>query len=143
MKHLLILIGSLALASGLYSAEKPPYAEGPVVEVSYVRTKPGMFDAYLKWVNSDRKALYDEYKKAGLIVSFNVYASVPRSPSDPDVILTVTYPNMAALDNMDEKTASIDEKVAGTRTKQNDAAVDREKMRTLIGSQLIRELLPN
>ncbi len=56
-----------------------------------VRTKPGMFDAYMKWLDTTGKQLREDEKKTGLIVDYAVYAVMPRSPQDPDVYLVVTY----------------------------------------------------
>jgi hypothetical protein len=79
-------------------------------------------------------------KKAGLITGYAVYSSQARSPSDADLILTVTYPNMAALDRSDEADA-ISVKVLGSLDSQAKASADRESMRELLGSQLTRELI--
>jgi hypothetical protein len=117
-----------------------PYKEGQVTEVSYIRTKPGKFDDYMKWLDTNYKTLMEAYKKAGLIVSYNVYGTEPRTPQDPDLMLTVTYANMAALDKIDESDA-VAEKVLGSPDMQNKSAIDRESLRQVLGSQLVRELV--
>ena len=133
-----VLVGSSALVS---AKEELPYSEGPVVEVSYIKIKPGMFDAYMKWLSTDWKKLNDEYKKAGIILDAKVYSCAARSPHEADLILMVTYKNMAALDNLDDRESAIDEKFWGSRQKANDATIDREKMREVLGGEFIRELV--
>lgn len=118
-----------------------PYSEGPVTEVTFIKIMPGMFEPYMKWLATDRKRLMDEYKKAGIILDTKVYGSRARGPNDADLILTVTYKNMAALDGMDERTAAIDEKIAGPEKVATEAMIGREKMRQVLGSELIRELV--
>lgn len=132
----------LAVASIVGVAQEPkPYTEGPVVNVSYIKTKPGMFDAYMDWLATVRKPLMDEYKKAGLILDTRIYVNQPRDSRDPDIILTVTYKNYAALDGIDDKQEAVAAKVVGTRAEANKAAIDREAMREVLGSQTIRELV--
>jgi hypothetical protein len=145
MKNILsrLLVGAVLVASSaLVSAkEELPYTEGPVIEVSYIKIKPGMFDTYLKWLSTDWKQLNAEYIKAGIILDAKVYSCTARNPHEADLALVVTYKNMAALDNLDERTAAIDEKVWSSRQKANEAAIGREKMREVLGSELIRELV--
>jgi hypothetical protein len=61
-------------------------------------------------------------------------------PTEPDVILTVTYPNMAALDR-NRDFDRIGAQVAGTFSEQNKAFADRGSIRDVIGSELLREML--
>ncbi|MEO6002073.1 MAG: hypothetical protein ABIZ04_25095 [Opitutus sp.] len=145
MKHLaknLLLAAVLVTTSALLSAkDELPYTEGPVTEVSYIKLKPGMGDAYLKWLATGWKTFNEELKKAGIIIDAKVYSCTAKNPNEPDLILAVTYKNMAALDNLDERSAAIVEKVEGSRQKSNDAAIARGPMRDVLGSELIRELV--
>jgi hypothetical protein len=79
-------------------------------------------------------------KQAGLITSYAVYGSQPRNPQEADVILAVTFPNMAALDKSDEADA-VAAKVMGSNTQQNKETADRGSMREVLGSQLMREMI--
>ncbi len=79
-------------------------------------------------------------KAAGVIVGYNVYAARARTQDDADIYLVVTYKNMAALDGVQDRADPIMEKVFGTQDQQNQATMDRGKMRTVLGSELIREL---
>ena len=131
----------LTMATQSVADEARPYSDGPVVNVSYIKIKAGMFDAYMKWVATDRKTLMDEYKKAGVILDWRVYSAQARSPNEPDLILTVTYKNMAAFDGLDDRQDAILVKVAGSLDKANAASIKREEMREVLGSELIRELI--
>ena len=134
------IAGLLLLSGGLAVADDRAYTEGSVVEVTYIRTRPGMFDDYMKWVGTQRKLEMEEMKKAGVILSYSVYAASPRSPQEPDVILTVEYKNMAALDNLNAKVDPIDAKIFGSVKASDQANVDRGKLREVLGSELVREL---
>ncbi|MGA2341787.1 MAG: hypothetical protein ABSG29_01260, partial [Steroidobacteraceae bacterium] len=94
---------SIGAISPVLADDSKSYTDGPVKEVTAIRTKPGMFDTYLKWLDTTGKQLREEEKKAGLILDFEVYAAMPRSPHDPDLYMVVTYKNMAALDGLDDR----------------------------------------
>jgi hypothetical protein len=137
---LAMAVMSMSTMSSALADDSKSYTEGTVTNVSSVRTKPGMFDAYMKWLDTTYKQLMEEEKKAGIIVDYAVYAAVPRSPHDPDVYLTVTFKNFAALDGLDDRLEPIERKVWASRDAANKADADRESMREIIGSQLIRHL---
>jgi hypothetical protein len=142
MRSVIALIGvtlyfAMAAASG---ADAKSYTEGAVTELSFVKVKPGKFDDYMNYLSTTYKTVMEANKKAGLITGYAVYSAQPRSPQEPDLILSVVYPNMAALDRIDEGEA-VAAKVMGTPEAQSKAAIDREAMRELLGSELVRELV--
>jgi hypothetical protein len=138
----LLLGASLAMSATMASAkEDRPYSDGPVVDVSFIRTKPGKFDEYLKWIDTTWKQTNEEAKKAGIVVTYKVFTVEPRSPSDPDLILSITYPNMATFDGINDKMDAIAEKVEGSVEKSNQNEIDRGSLRDVLGSELIRELV--
>jgi len=127
------------LAVGIAGAAERPYSEGTVSNVSAIRTEPGKFDDYMAWLAGPWKQMMEAQKAAGLIVDYAVYSSVPRTPQDADVYLITVFKNMAALDDLDAKSDPIAEKLQGSMAEQNKAYIERGKMRTVLGSQLIRE----
>jgi len=80
-------------------------------------------------------------KAAGVIVAYNVYAARARTQDDPDIYLVVTYKNMAAFDGLQDRADPIMEKVLGSQDQQNQANLERGKIRTVLGSELLRELV--
>ena len=131
---------SMSAISSALADDSKSYTEGTVTEVTSIRTKPGMFDAYMKWLDTTAKQLREDEKKAGLIVDYAVYGAQPRSPHDPDIYLTITYKNMAALDGLSDRVEPILKKIWATRDAAAKAEVDRESMREILGTQLIRRL---
>jgi hypothetical protein len=129
----------LAASSAL--AEDHPYSEGPVVNIASIRTEYGKFDDYMNYLNTTWKKSQEAAKKAGHIVDYRVLSAEPRTPADPDLYLVVTYKNWAALDGALEKGDAITLAVEGSLDAANKAAVDRGKMRTVLGSQTMQELL--
>ena len=131
---------SMSAISSALADDSKSYTEGTVTTVTSIRTKPGMFDAYVKWLDTTGKQLREDEKKAGVILEYSVYSVMPRSPQDPDLYLTVTYKNMAALDGLDDREEPLTKKIWATRDASAKAAVDRESLREILGTQLIRRL---
>lgn len=140
VKAFALVLALASFACGAWAQSAKPYKEGSVVELSYIKIKPGRFDDYMKFLDTSYKQLMEENKKAGLITGYAVYSAQARSPQEPDLILTVTYANMAALDKIEEGEA-IAAKVVGSQDTQNKAFADRGAMREVLGTQLIRELV--
>jgi hypothetical protein len=138
-----LLIASALLtlsATAMAQDASRPYRDGPVVEVTTVRTKAGRFDDYMKYLSGTYKKSMDAQVKAGLVTTYRIFAVSPRTPQDPNVILTVTYPNMATLDKSAEFD-SVAMSVAGPLDAQDKAYGDRGSMREVLGSTLMREMI--
>ncbi|RDI96911.1 hypothetical protein DVT68_19500 [Dyella solisilvae] len=129
----------LAILGPATAQEARPYKEGPVREVTFVRIKPGQFNNYMKFLDGPYKANMEAMKKAGLITGYTVYRAQPRTPQDADLVLAVTFANMAALDRSDE-TDAVMAKTMGSMDQREKGAMDRESMREILGTQLLREL---
>jgi hypothetical protein len=82
----------------------------------------------------------EEAKKAGVIVDYGVYQTNARTPQEPDIYLTVTYKNWAALDGQQERMEPITSKVWGSLSGRDKASVDRGKMREQLGVEYIQRL---
>ena len=142
-KHTLGMLGAalaLLTVAGTASAADRPYTEGAVLNVSSIRTEPGMFDSYMNFLATTYKQNMEAQKAAGIILDYDVYTTTPRGPDDPDIYLVTTYKNMAALDGLAEKTDPIMQKIFGDMSQRSAATISRGKMRTTVGSELIREL---
>lgn len=140
MKMFLVGMAMFGMVASAAAQEAKSYKEGPVTQISYIRVKPGQFNAYMKFLGGDYKKLMEAYIKAGLVVRYGVYTTRARNPNDANLILTVTSPNYAALDKVDERDA-ISAKLLGSSDAQTKASIDREAMRQQLGSELIQEMI--
>jgi len=141
--RLLGVLGAMLLAlplAGVAADDGYAYTEGSVLDITSVRTKPGMFDTYMEFLRTTFKPMMEEQKKAGIVLSYAVYAGSPRTPNDPDLYLVVEYKNMAALDDLNAKTDPISKKYYASLASANKAAADRESVRQILGDELVREL---
>ena len=139
-KILLIGVAVCGLTATVQAQSTKVYKEGPVIEVTYIKIKPGRFDDYMKYLDTTYKTLMEANKKEGLIVGYAVYSTNARTPQEPDLILSTTYANMAALDKIDEADA-IAAKLIGPNDVQAKAMIERGPLREILGSQLMRELI--
>jgi hypothetical protein len=137
------LAGLLAIVAlgGTATAADRPFTDGPVSVVTSVRTEPGQANAYMKYLASTYKPMMEEAKKAGHILGYAVYGTQPRGPGDPDMYLVVTYKNMAAFDGLDDRMDAIQEKMVGSMDQRDAATVARGKMRTILGSEMIQQMI--
>jgi len=142
-KSVLILCAAImAISTSVTRAQEDhAYTQGSVTIVSFVRTEPGMFDEYLRYLSNTYKKLMEESKKQGIVSDYAIYQATPRGPQDADVILTVTYKNMAALDSVQARTDPIVKEIFGSLPKAASASADREKLRKQLGSQIVRQLI--
>ena len=130
------------IVSSPAAAQDRPYSEGPVTVVNYIRVKPGMFDKYMEYLGGNYKRLLEAQKKAGIVTDYAVYSSLPATETDWDVLLTTTYKNMAALDNLDDRTDPITTSTLNqSRVQANQAFGDRGAMRDAVGARLLRQLI--
>jgi len=145
MKKLLLIPAmccALILGSAAFCAVQSdaPYNEGPVWQVTMVKTKYGMTDDYLKGLAKTFRGSMEEAKKQGLIMDFKILLGDSANPHDFDILLMTQSKNMAALDNAREKFDPIAHKVEGSTDEQRATAVKRTELREIFGDKLMREI---
>jgi hypothetical protein len=121
------------------------YTDGPVTDVTYIRVDYGKFETYVDWLNSTWKPTMEAAKKAGLIIDYKVLRATPKTPDQPNIYLMITYKNMASSigDNGDKSAEfeAVTDEVIGSLEYQNKKRVERGQYRTVLGSELVRELI--
>lgn len=133
------LAAFVALTGAAVAADRP-YMEGTVSVVSSIRTEPGQGDAYMGYLATTYTQMMEEQLKAGIIVSWSVFTARPRSPDDPNLYLVTTYRDLAAMDGLQDRMEAIQEKLIGNQEARDGAMVARGKMRTMVGSEVIRKV---
>jgi hypothetical protein len=144
LKKYLILAAGAALFTawtGLCSAQSDaPYTEGPVWQITMVKTKYGMTDDYLKGLAKTFKGTLDEAKKQNLILDYKILIGEAANPHDFDILLMTESKNMAGLDNVREKFDPIARKIEGNPDEQRATATKRLEIREIFGGKLMREI---
>ena len=133
------LFAFVALTGAAQAADRP-YTEGTVSVVSAIRTEPGQNENYMKYLATTYRQLMDEQKKAGVIVDWSVYTARPSTADGPNLYLVTTYKNLAAMDDLQDRTEALQEKLIGNQEARDAAMVARGKMRSMIGSEVIRKV---
>jgi len=117
-----------------------PYTEGPVWELTMVRTKPGMDDDYLKNLAQAYKSTSEEAKKQGIIMDYKIMLGDAANKDDYNILLMVEYKNMAAFDGLRQKTDPIAQKMIGGEEQLRQGSVKRGELREILGSKTMREV---
>src|ERR1700676_4087329 len=137
---MLVLTATLFMASALL-AQNPNYEVGPVWRVNYYSIKPGQGDAFWKDFRENIKPIYEELKKAGYILEYKAFVNpVADHPHDWDVAVGLLYPNYAALDQLDNKGATVVSKHYGGGEAALEPGKKRSEFREVIASHLAREV---
>lgn len=132
----------LAVIAAPVFAQQRPYADGPVIIVNAIKVVDGQFENYMAYLNNNWRPSMQAAKEAGIVTEYHVYGAQAHNPNEADLYLVVTYPNMATFDGMDEKMDPIMAKVTKMNYKQADeASGKRMVMRTLLGQEMLRELV--
>jgi hypothetical protein len=122
------------------AADDHAYTEGPVIQVTSIRTVDGKFDEYVKWLDTVWKAENEAAKKAGYIVSYAVYSAEAHSAQDPDLMLVITYKNWAALDGGLAKNDAVAKQIEGSVAAASKSQSERAKIRTVLGTETLQEM---
>jgi hypothetical protein len=126
-----------ALAISAY-ADGRSYNDGPVVNVTAIRTLDGHFDDYMQFLATTFKKEVEASKKAGLILSYEILTAQPHNPQEPDIYIVVRYKNWAALDGLGGKVDAINAQIEGSVDKANQSTAGRGKIRTILGSETLQ-----
>jgi hypothetical protein len=134
------LVAASALTTPVY-ADGRDWNDGPVINVSSIRTVDGHFDDYMHWLATAYKKQQEAAKKAGLITSYRVIVIEPRGPNEPDILLVTEFKNWAALDHLGSKLDQISAQIEGSVEAAAKSEVDRAKIRTVLGSRTQQEAI--
>jgi hypothetical protein len=134
------LVAASALTTPVY-ADGRDWNDGPVINVSSIRTVDGHFDDYMHWLATTYKKQQEAAKKAGLITSYRVIVIEPRGPNEPDILLVTEFKDWAALDHLGSKLDQVSAQIEGSVEAAAKSEVDRAKIRTVLGSRTQQEAI--
>ena len=117
-----------------------PDVEGPIWVMTFVKTKPGSSDEYLKSVAGLLKPIFDEERKQKIILDYKILSGDAAGDRDFNVIIMVQYPNIAALNGLRERTEPIIDLIIGPADKRRDLAAKRLTIREILATKTMREI---
>ncbi len=145
--HTRLPIAALALmlcAAPAFAQQSPNTTPGTVTRVVLIRIKPGHADPFWADVRQHGKPVLDEEKRQGILVNYTVGTkSTLDNPDDWNVVLTQTYPNWAALDNLTSRIDPISLAHYGSAANRTAAATARTEHSTTVASFLVRDQTVN
>ena len=137
-------LATSALSLNARAQDRRGYSYGPVTLVQYIHVYYGQFDEYMKWVTSTWLPTMKAEKKAGIIIGYKVVQSSPKSPDDANLYLEITFKNMAAyagdMGDKEDAFEAVTETVICSSECQNQARVQRNKLRKALGTEVTREI---
>lgn len=139
-RYLSILLLFAVYVSTTCFAQELPYETGSVWDLSFIKTKDGKDLDYLKDLSKNWKAIMEEAKKEGLILSYKIISASAVNRDDWDLLLMTEFKNYAAFDGLDEKFYALATKVIGSEEEMDDLMVNLPEMREILGSKLGQEI---
>ena len=117
------------------------YAQGSVWTIGYIETKPGQFNAYMHNLEGEWLRYVRAQKDDGDVLSYKVLTVAAPRDGEPNLIIMVEWKNMGVFDRSEEYWEELAQRLSGSIDKLVKDSVDREKLRTLRGEMITRELV--
>ena len=140
--HKPLVLAALALALSAAPAlaqQSPNTTPTTVTRVILIHIKPGRSDQFWQDFRQHLKPVYDEEKRQGILTDYSVATKVTSdSPDDWNVVLTLTYANWAALDNLGPRTDPITLAHYGSAANRTAATNARIENGNTVSSFLVR-----
>jgi hypothetical protein len=133
---------SIACGSAALAADPPRiYDNGAVWEISYITTKPGHFDDYMKYLAGPWRATQEALKSKGAVLDYKILNLTDVREGEADVMLMVEWKNMAAFDAPPAAQDALTAQVFGSVAAANQGGIDREAIRHVGSDVLTREIV--
>ena len=113
---------------------------GQVLALTYVHTKPGMFNAYVNDLKANWARSLDAQIEAGHVVSYGMYTIISPREGEPNLILRVSYPNWATFDLSPDYFDELMSATFGSQDQAREAGIKRGELRTIGSEMLLQEL---
>ena len=130
----------LCACSTLFAQDRP-VTQGTVSVVTSIRVLDGQGDAWSEYLATEWRSVMEAQKKAGNVLDYAAYWTRARHPDEPNMYTVVTVANMAAFDGLNDRMEKVSLEVTKRdRAASAAAALERDKMRKVLGSELIRKV---
>jgi hypothetical protein len=137
----LITAAVLALCLPLAASAQDNFKGGSFWAISSIATKPTRFDDYVGDISGLWRSQMEALKKDGKVLSYMMLSNVHPRDGEPDLWLMVEWASAAAmLDTPWEYYEDLMEEMGEDEDDVEEAARDREELRTLMSDVLAREI---
>ena len=144
-KHKLLLTAFVAvlllLAASVYGQVHKYFTPGSVWGVSMIRIHPGMDQAYLEYLDTQLKKESDISIKNGFMKSYKILRS-QDDDSSWNMLILREYDSFASLEKNAEKADEVLRQATGIDDQKSmQGYMDRSKIREVVGTKFMRELV--
>ncbi len=136
----IVVVAVLAPSAVKAQTTERVWDQGTVWSITYVETKPNMFNAYIKNLSQVWRRFLEEQKKTGEVISYKMLTVQNTRDGEPDLILMVESKNMAVFDRGIEYFEGMSKKIMGSLEDMQSDNIDRETLRTIRSNVLTREI---
>lgn len=144
MRNSLSIVGITAavLLGSAASAQEPARAWKPnsVWRVSTIEVMPGREDDYMRTLSTMWKAQRMANQKSGHEKSYKIMWADDQRDGQPNLVLMIEYPNMAAMDRPPEEDDKV-MKVIEAQGMKGATMAERDAMRKQRGSRLYHDVV--
>ena len=146
--YLITMLLCLCAIGAQAQTQDRPFTNGPVWRITYYKIKPGKSMEYIKFLREHTKPILDEQKRQGLFLDYKYFSQPSKNgPDDWDIAYAVSFKSFAeALDFDEEKSKKVGDvslKHYGSAEARTKANEQRDQMRDVLSSHLIREEIAN
>ena len=140
-----VLLGAAMMVTAAMAtpamAQELPVKNGSVWVASRIDTLPGQMPAYLDYLATEWKKQNEFLKAEGVLLSYRVLRTNHARNEEPDLILLLEYKDYASNAQQEAITKKLE--AAMRRDARQGAAgnLEREKIRSLMGSTEYQELI--
>jgi hypothetical protein len=141
MRYLLVVV--MLLSSNVFAVVYKDYEPSEqFIQLTVVAVEPNYLDNYIVNLKKTWVRAMDIQKELGYVVDYGVYTS--DNANSPNVWLTITYENMAAMQPSEEKYNKVNE-VLAERYKETEDQLDEiakgyEEIRKMVDNQIINRV---
>ena len=118
-----------------------PFRNGSVWSISFIKMKPGMENAYLKYVASEWKREQEALKKDGQILSYKVITTEAHGSNDWNIMLMSEYKDLATMEANETKADNLAQTVVGNDETQMEGYRNRLQIREVLDVRTAREIV--
>jgi hypothetical protein len=137
----LLIVFILTVSVVVVAQVNRPFRNGSVWNISFIKMKPGMETAYLKYIAGDWKREQEALKKDGQILSYKVITTEAHGSNDWNIMLMTEYKDLATLEANEEKADNLAQKVIGNDEQQMQGYRERLQIREVLDVRTAREIV--
>jgi hypothetical protein len=122
------------------SAQDRSYDLGPLWNISMIDVEDGQFENYMDWLKGRWKDNQAFAKKQGWLMDYYILSNDDKRVGEPDLYLVTRYADYPSNAEIKRRDAIMMKRAQSDAKTMDRESGERGKMRTQMGSMLLREL---